>query len=1075
MEKDNLITVNFKINGIDFSIEKKAFSRLMDYIDSLEEHYSKSEDKEEIIGDLHVRVSEVLSESTKGKREHVITLAEVDDLINRVGEVKVISSEIPAETTKPISKRVMFRRFMTIMGYIAYWVPHALWILFAFTLSISLLGSILSGPEKITLVFALTCIIFLALPLIFVVIGFYLTARKRLRSMLILMSAVEIPLFLLSVFRIFVFPLISPVLVFVYVGILFACLAMVLDETRWRLLKRHANMTEFIKLAGLGIGTLISGYILVIWSMFLPYALKQLGEGISYYWDSVFGFNPYSSMSQLSMAPILLIVEVIAIFFYISPVYTFCIFSIKTYLRTKASINAIVQSRKGFTVKLVKNIKHVEYVKPFTGLIAIMFFVLVFFVLTADYTKNQKVLLKSVTQAALTDNSYGQKSRFLKLYADVGLTKSAAVEQFLYPYTKFNLGNTDLMSALYCNPYDSSLVSFRYFDLRGRNSNWSPTSCEGMDNFFNALIFPVVYDGDLYEQSKLGEDEYKIVFDDEIQRGEKDTISSYISNTFSQSALTSSFRGSNPGAKLINADDKFVMVNSVNVSTKIDTDADLFVSEYTFELLNKQVTNQEAYIEFSIPDNAVVSDLKLGLNLDKFGIVAPKAAANLVYENSLTRSIDPALMQLVGPRTYRLRVFPIPFAGNGNRTSAIPPITGSGMQRVQFKVYGIINGEFELLTFPYTRNLDITGATKYIAEFDITGRDAQEVASYAKLQMRNGKYYYENIGNVSNLLKSESGVELFMHNETSCYSGINDTHNIKPTKLRVFFDFSYSAREKRDSYIDAFNQLVKQYPSVAFDIYDFNFIANRAFTNETDAAKVVNWLKTNEFWGYSDKSRIASEIRYESGKPVLTAVFTDDSDFEYTKDVNFGFDYSANVNNQVNLYQFGERLTAQKDELTNLVLVSGGQAILVKNGTTQASPSVNCVSMGDTVVSRPTLAKVRAFEDSVNLLSSVTDQRSRLTAARNATYNAQQAYIVDIFDAMIAVDNDWQREVLQDASEQDDAYNQKYDIGVVALQTPGSMSMPEGDLPIIQITVVIIALGFITYARKHRRSQHPIK
>jgi hypothetical protein len=397
------------------------------------------------------------------------------------------------------------------------------------------------------------------------------------------------------------------------------------------------------------------------------------------------------------------------------------------------------------------------------------------------------------------------------------------------------------------------------------------------------------------------------------------------------------------------------------------------------------------------------------------------------------------------------------------------------MQRVQFKVYGVINGEFELVTFPYTRNLDITGATKYVAEFDITGKDAQKVTTTkAKLQLKNNKLYFENIGNALNLIKTESGVKFENFGKTSCYHGINDVQTVQPTKLRVFFDFSYSAREKRDSYINAFNQLTKQYPGIAFDIYDFNFIANRAFTSETDASRVVNWLRTNEFWGYSDKTRIASEIRFKSDKPVLTAVFTDDSDFEYTKEVDYGFDYSMNVNNQVNIYQFGERLTAQKDELTNLVLVSGGKAVLVRNTTTQINSSASkCEGQSD--ISSSTIIKVRAFDDSVSLLSSVSDQKSRLIAARSATYNAKRAYIVDAFDAMIAVDNDWQRQMLENQSRLDNAYDQNYDIGVTALQSPNSMSMPEGDLPIIQIVTVVIAFGFIVYVRRSKRSLYLIK
>jgi hypothetical protein len=66
-------------------------------------------------------------------------------------------------------------------------------------------------------------------------------------------------------------------------------------------------------------------------------------------------------------------------------------------------------------------------------------------------------------------------------------------------------------------------------------------------------------------------------------------------------------------------------------------------------------------IFFQTPSTwSVVSELKLGLDLQLIGQVAPRGAAKRVYEESLRRNIDPAIIEKVGLNSYSLRVFPIP-------------------------------------------------------------------------------------------------------------------------------------------------------------------------------------------------------------------------------------------------------------------------------------------------------------------------------------------------------------------------------------------------------------------------------
>ena len=60
----------------------------------------------------------------------------------------------------------------------------------------------------------------------------------------------------------------------------------------------------------------------------------------------------------------------------------------------------------------------------------------------------------------------------------------------------------------------------------------------------------------------------------------------------------------------------------------------------------------------------MVTGLFLGESADRqrrFAFrVSPRGAAQKVYRQELRRGMDPALLEQVGPRQYRVRVFPIP-------------------------------------------------------------------------------------------------------------------------------------------------------------------------------------------------------------------------------------------------------------------------------------------------------------------------------------------------------------------------------------------------------------------------------
>jgi putative PEP-CTERM system integral membrane protein len=79
---------------------------------------------------------------------------------------------------------------------------------------------------------------------------------------------------------------------------------------------------------------------------------------------------------------------------------------------------------------------------------------------------------------------------------------------------------------------------------------------------------------------------------------------------------------------------------------------------------NQTAEQQEVIYYFNLPESAVLTGVWLGSSPDKnlaYNFqVAPRGAAQAVYREQTRIMKDPALLEQIGPRQYRLRVFPIP-------------------------------------------------------------------------------------------------------------------------------------------------------------------------------------------------------------------------------------------------------------------------------------------------------------------------------------------------------------------------------------------------------------------------------
>jgi phage shock protein PspC (stress-responsive transcriptional regulator) len=78
-------TVNINLGGMFFHIDEDAYQKLTRYFDAIKRSLSKSSGQEEIIKDIEMRVSELLTEKQKTEK-HVVTIREVEEVITVMGQ-----------------------------------------------------------------------------------------------------------------------------------------------------------------------------------------------------------------------------------------------------------------------------------------------------------------------------------------------------------------------------------------------------------------------------------------------------------------------------------------------------------------------------------------------------------------------------------------------------------------------------------------------------------------------------------------------------------------------------------------------------------------------------------------------------------------------------------------------------------------------------------------------------------------------------------------------------------------------------------------------------------------------------
>ncbi len=520
-----------------------------------------------------------------------------------------------------------------------------------------------------------------------------------------------------------------------------------------------------------------------------------------------------------------------------------------------------------------------------------------------------------------------------------------------------------------------------------------------------------------------------------------------------------SSRRSDQASILAQNENAAVLLDFAQYDTVLYSESNALETTVTYQFQNTKDSNQEVVFDIRLPKSqSVVTDLKLGLNLELQGVVAPRGAAERVYRESLRKQIDPALIAQIGPNVYRLRVYPV---------LSVKDTKSQGRQKVQIKYITPMEASDDAVIAPAISvlNLRITDDTKIVTRLkkdtvllseDIVTNDQREYLAKSQVAKQElgvvdkrfcqGFYGLEQYVPMTFVITTPSEKNKKIEEE---YLRVFSDGNINSESLSrrvprqgydskqllvrdkkfnetvIFFDISSSAQNEGTEEI--YQEVVKVFRDrqIPIQIQLFNFDIYPATAN----------LRKLEFWGYTDTGTVIDYLNKNkiSGKRIL--IVTDDSKFDSESSEAKDIDYKMLNSNVISVLQVGNGLREFRDELTRAVLASGGNVAVVnsvKDVVTKADillrqyqfypNNENCIKINDVRIDT-----IQAGQLSDVLLSHVQNNYDWRAVADKSAKLAQRFGIVNMFASYIALETDAQKRDLDKYSGGDGRYDTNYE------------------------------------------------
>ncbi len=620
------------------------------------------------------------------------------------------------------------------------------------------------------------------------------------------------------------------------------------------------------------------------------------------------------------------------------------------------------------------------------------------------------------------------------------------------------LTNAYLSTYRYLSPIqDNTHIYFIYhgvFDL-------PEPLCWWLQDSYNILMSPFLYQGSHSDIDKA-ETLYAEFFDTPIQKGERASI---------RHALKSTANLDQAKAGLLNIDEKRVWLRSQQVNI---TESQNWADVELYEVYDNQTSDvEEVYYSFSLPESAVITGLWLGDTADRstrFPFkISPRGAAQKVYNSQVRRSRpqDPALLEQVGPRHYRLRAFPIP-------AKLTPRERRNGTDRPTEMHLWLT---YRVLQQPQGWRLPALGEKRNIFWTKNTER------------RYNGKTR-QSENWLPKFLPAEQPYRPIAHNATLTHGDRISAQPLDPKdyalpqnqRFAVILDSSRSMAQQRQPVRETFDWLNQNgFSDNRFTNNDADLylsVAAGATPRRIDDLRQFDPAEITFYGNVSLQSMLQqfANLRGETDYDGIVLV-TDGGNYELSDDSGSIPHLAA----PLWMVHLGSLPPAYNDRMLETIQTSGGGvstdlAPLLQRQATAAKFGDNTVSVTDGYVwkresGEATSASTGGFaalaaRQAIVALS--RDMESKDLAELDAIHAIAQTYrIVSPYSSAIVLVNDEQRQALKEAEAATDRFNRKIEDGKEDLAQPGnplSTSVPEPG--------VILGLGAIAVILFVRRSQN---
>lgn len=917
------------------------------------------------------------------------------------------------------------KNFIHILSHLVFWVWNLTFIGLMYIWFLPQFGFDIWRDTRLGFIdptFTVSFAALMVVPLVCAALGFF-RLRKYPVLLMRLFYGVEAPLFTLCLLRLFLIrelTLASGVLLGL-VGVAIATFAIELltgySAYRPRLAKVQMVSHSLILLVGLYVGTLLLLYT-------LPISFSAVVGFFRFEWVSLLGYM-LRDIGNIFRYPIQTVVTVLfaflrifsAIVFAAMP-YAFVNFYVRSWARIRTAFGKQHGQSKSWAI---------------TGI-----------------TLAVSCLLFIAVQ--------GQPQvKAFNLLATADIASQTPEQQIASRQTQ--LQNAPAIESGLTNAY---LHRYRYLSPWARSNHLREmyratfglprTGAQFVQNIHNGLISPFLYrgkDGDAERAAEL----YAEFFDTPIQKAQQPAI---------RKALQATANRDETEAGLLNLDQQVVRLakQTVTVAEK----GDWATVEIQEQYENLTIEDQEIFYSFSLPESAAISGLWLGTaeSPQLFeSVVSPRGAAQQVYQGEVERAkfqraTDPALLEQVGPRQYRLRVFPIPassFEGD-NRSQQVP---GELYMTMRYEVMQQ-DGVWPLPQLTEKRNIFWTAETAHLR--------GEETVTLAEDEWFEGAIAAKSTPAQSHTVDLAEGYQVTATPLTA------QQQRLTGQRLAIVVDTSYSMGQ----HTEALKQAVQPLEGVSLDFY---LASADPIAGATPTAESAIDIDKTQFYGSLQPADMLQQFAAQRGDRAYDAVLllTDEGSYELASDQAAVPELNAPL---WMVHVDGKVPSAYEDGLLQQIQASRGGVETEVAAVLQrmAQTSDEAIALDGylwTVEPKPADSAAADTGDKFEAIAArqlIQQQSRQVDVTQVAALDAVQAiakrtHIVTPYSSMLVLVDERQRELLRAAEAGEDRFDREVEDGQNDLTQPGNplASVPEPG-QVLGLMVGAIALIFLK-----RRSQ----